>query len=281
MKPAPLMLDNQAHYMDEEKLAEAYNKALELEKSGRTDEAAEAYKEVLEIDPSDHGGAAVRMASMGKAKAPARAPQAYVATLFDQHASVFDKVLVDDLAYGVPKLAADLLSEHNLSNFPRILDLGCGTGLMGLQLASEQSNLIGVDLSENMIEIAYDRDIYEALYVADVEDYLLDNDEAAWNLICAADVLPYLGDLDQFAKGIADNLILGNHCIFSTETLPLEDFSEQNYTVGKFQRFAHQLSYIENTFKKYKMETLISKEIIVRYEQGNPIFGHLVLMQKL
>lgn len=266
--------------MDEEKLAEAYNKALGLEKSGKIDEAAKSYKEVLEIDPSDHGGAAVRMASMGKAKAPERAPQAYVATLFDQHASVFDKVLVDDLAYDVPKLAADMLSDHNLSNFQRILDLGCGTGLMGLQLTSEPTSLIGVDLSENMIEIAYDRDVYDALYVADVEDYLLDNDEEPWNLICAADVLPYLGDLNQFAKGVSGNLTSGNYCILSTETLPQDDFNGQNYTVGKFQRFAHQLTYIESIFKKYEMEIRASKEIIVRYEQGNPIFGHLVLMFK-
>lgn len=267
--------------MDEEKLAEAYNKALELEKSGHIDDAAEAYKQVLEIDPSDHGGAAVRIASMGKAQAPKRAPQAYVATLFDQHASVFDKVLVEDLAYDVPKLAADMLSDHGLSSFPRMLDLGCGTGLMGLKIASEQSNLIGVDLSENMLEIAYDRDAYDALYVADVEDYLLDNDEDPWNLICAADVLPYLGDLDQFAKGISDNLISDCHCILSTETLPQEDFAGQDYTVGKFQRFAHQYSYIESIFKKHKMDVGTSKEIIVRYEQGNPILGHLVLMKKL
>lgn len=274
------MTDNSGPHMDEEKLAEAYNKALELEKLGQFDDAAEAYKEVLKIDPSDHGGAAVRVASMGKAKAPTRAPQAYVATLFDQHANVFDKVLVDDLAYDVPQLAADMLSEYGLTNFPRILDLGCGTGLMGLKFTPEKSTIIGVDLSENMLEIAYDRNVYDALYVADVEDYLLDNDEEPWNLICAADVLPYLGDLTAFAKGIASSLIPKAYCIFSTETLPDEDFNQQNYTVGKFQRFAHQLNYIDDTFKKYEMEVLISKEIIVRHEQGNPIFGNLVLAQK-
>lgn len=265
--------------MDEDKLADAYNKALELEKLGQHDAAAQAYEHVLEIDPSDHGGASVRMASMGKAKAPKRAPQAYVATLFDQHASVFDKVLVDDLAYNVPKLAADMLTERHLTNFPRILDLGCGTGLMGRQLASEKSNLIGVDLSENMLEIAYDRDVYDALYVADVEDYLLNNDEQPWNLICAADVLPYLGDLEKFVNGIASNITPGGHVIFSTETLPDEDFIGQDYTVGKFQRFAHQLSYIECIFEENKMEVITSKEIFVRYEQGNPISGHLVLLQ--
>ncbi|WP_162652443.1 methyltransferase domain-containing protein [Lentilitoribacter sp. Alg239-R112] len=266
--------------MDEEKLAEAYNKALELEKSGQVDDAAKAYEKVLEIDPSDHGGAAVRIASMGKAEAPKRAPQAYVATLFDQHANVFDKVLVDDLGYDVPKLAAKMLTEHGISGVARVLDLGCGTGLMGVKLVSERSNIIGVDLSENMLEIAYDRDVYDALYVADVEDYLLDNDENPWNLICAADVLPYLGDLEQFAKGISSNLTSNSHCIFSTETLPHDDFAGQNYTVGKFQRFAHQLDYVENVFREHRLEIHTSKEIIVRHEQGNPIFGHLVLMQK-
>ena len=64
--------------IDEEALAEAYNRALDLEKTGDLDAAAKAYAQVLEIDPEDHGGAAVRLASMGRGETPPRAPDAYV-----------------------------------------------------------------------------------------------------------------------------------------------------------------------------------------------------------
>ncbi|MBX8827977.1 tetratricopeptide repeat protein, partial [Ochrobactrum sp. SFR4] len=55
---------------DEEALEQAYNEALKLEKSGDFDGAAKAYQKVLEIDPDDHGGAAVRLASMGRGEVP-------------------------------------------------------------------------------------------------------------------------------------------------------------------------------------------------------------------
>ena len=63
---------------DQEALAEAYNQALALEKSGDLDAAAKAYEDVLKIDPDDHGGAAVRLASMGRGAVPPKAPEAYV-----------------------------------------------------------------------------------------------------------------------------------------------------------------------------------------------------------
>jgi predicted TPR repeat methyltransferase len=55
---------------DDDALAEAYNRALSLEKSGDFDLAAAAYAEVLALDPDDHGGAAVRLASMKRGEVP-------------------------------------------------------------------------------------------------------------------------------------------------------------------------------------------------------------------
>lgn len=60
--------------IDEEALAEAYNRALTLEKAGDVDAAVKAYQDVLAIDPEDHGGAAVRIAAMGRAKRRRKRP---------------------------------------------------------------------------------------------------------------------------------------------------------------------------------------------------------------
>ena len=43
-----------AKKIDEDALAEAYNRALALEKAGDVDAAVKAYEEVLAIDPEDH-----------------------------------------------------------------------------------------------------------------------------------------------------------------------------------------------------------------------------------
>ncbi|MGO8617686.1 S-adenosylmethionine-dependent methyltransferase, partial [Rhizobium ruizarguesonis] len=76
-----------------------YNRALALEKAGDIDAAVAAYHEVLALDPASHGGAAVRIAAMGRGDTPVKAPDAYVETLFDQHAEVFEAVLVEQLGY--------------------------------------------------------------------------------------------------------------------------------------------------------------------------------------
>lgn len=267
--------------MDEEKLAAAYNKALALEKAGDFEAAAQSYHEVLKIDPDDHGGASVRLASMKMGAVPDKAPQSYIETLFDQHAEVFDQVLVDNLGYDVPSMSAKILKTLGKNTFEHVLDLGCGTGLMGVELEDMTDEMIGVDLSENMVEIAYDRDIYDGLYVADVEDYLDNSDEELFDLICAGDVFPYLGNVENFIKGISDNLVVDGHTIFSTETLPDEEFQDTGFTIGGYQRYAHKLDYLADTLKNHGLTILISQDIVVRLEQGKPINGHLILAQKL
>ncbi len=185
--------------LDQEALAEAYNRALALEKAGDFDAAAKAYEEVLQIAPDDHGGAAVRLASMGRGAVPLKAPDAYVATLFDQHAEMFDTILVDQLGYDVPlQLREMLLEMDDAFNAERMLDLGCGTGLSADALDDMAAHKTGVDISENMIEVAYEKGDYDALFVGEAVRFLESTEEENWDLIVATDVLPYMGELERF-----------------------------------------------------------------------------------
>ncbi len=263
--------------IDEDALAEAYNRALALEKSGDFDAAARAYAEVLALDPEDHGGAAVRLASMGRGDTPEKAPDAYVTTLFDQHADVFDNVLVDQLGYCVPLLVRQRLQALELGPFARVLDLGCGTGLAGGALRDMAEDITGVDLSENMVEIAHEKDLYETLYVGEAVDFLDDNDDEPFDLITATDVLPYLGALEPLFFGAADNLNAGGLFIFSSETLANDTFAGRPFMVGPHQRFAHAKAYVHERLDATGFDVIETGDITVRMEEGEPIDGHLVI----
>ncbi len=275
--------ENDTHSaFDEEALAEAYDRGLELEKAGQFQQAADAYREALLIDPADHAGVAVRIASMGMADAPEKAPDAYVATLFDQHADMFDTILVDQLGYDVPlQLREILLTLDENAHYQRMLDLGCGTGLSADALDDLAEHKTGVDLSENMIEIAYEKGDYDTLFVAEVNLFLQNTEDKPWNLIVATDVLPYMGDLKAFFSGVASHLLTNGIFAFSSETLADEKLDGRSFMVGPYQRFAHDKQYVWDLLSSSGFECVSTTDIVVRHEQGSPVGGNLFIAKRI
>jgi predicted TPR repeat methyltransferase len=266
---------------DEEALAEAYNRALTLEKAGEAAAAAGAYRECLALDPDDHGGAAVRLAALGQGETPASAGDAYVATLFDQHADAFEDILVRQLQYGVPALIAERLAEIAPGPYRRMLDLGCGTGLAGEALADRAETIIGVDLSEGMIEICFDKGVHDQLFIGEAVGFLEDFDEEEpFDFVVAADVLPYLGDLDPLFAGAARRMAGGGILALSTETLSDEAFGSRDFMVGPHQRFHHRARYVQDRLEAYGFDTLACEDITVRWQEGQKAPGHLVLARR-
>lgn len=261
---------------DEDALAEAYERALALEKAGDPGAAA-AWAGVLALDPTDPGGAAVRLAALGAAPAPAKAPAAYVATLFDQHAEVFDGILVDQLEYGVPMLLRERLQTLGLGPFGRMLDLGCGTGLAAEALEDMCGEMQGVDLAPGMIEIADEKELYVRLFVGDAELFLREASET-WDLIVATDVLPYLGEARPFLAAAAGQLAPGGLFAFSTETLP--GIGPEGWRVTPHHRFAHAPEWLDAALGAAGFAVLDLTEVMVRREQGRPIDGHLYVTRR-
>lgn len=262
--------------VDEDALAEAYERALAMEKAGDQGAAA-AWAEVLALDPADPGGASVRLAALGAAPAPAKAPAAYVATLFDQHAEVFDGILVDQLEYGVPMLLRERFQAMGLGPFERMLDLGCGTGLAAEALEDMCGEMQGVDLAPGMIEIADEKELYARLFVGDAELFLREA-TASWDLIVATDVLPYLGEARPFLAAAAARLVPGGFFAFSTETLP--GIGLEGWRVTPHHRFAHDPNWLDAALSVAGFERLDRTEIMVRREQGRPIDGHLYVARR-
>lgn len=258
---------------DTDPLAEAYNRGLTLEKSGDLAGAEAAYKQALALDPADHGGVTVRLAAMGRADAPDRAPDAYVATLFDQNAEHFDDMLVEQLGYAVPMLVRERLEIVAPGPYPRLLDLGCGTGLTGVSLNDWCPHITGVDLSEGMLDEAYERGTYDDLYVAEAVEFLEETDEPPWDMIAATDVLPYIGALEKFFAGCTKRLTPGGLLVISCET---EDAMDCDFKVGAKHRFAHSRAYVERLIAQNSLEILDFLAIVVRYDEGDPVPGYLI-----
>lgn len=265
-----------AEISETDPLAIAYNRGLEAEKAGDLDAASAAFNEVLRLDPADHGGVAVRLAAMGKGADPDKAPDAYVATLFDQHAETFDSILVDQLAYRVPWLVEEALSAYGLGPFARALDLGCGTGLTGLALGDRVQELVGVDLAEQMLAESDERDCYDQLFVGEAVQFLSEED-TRFDLIAATDVLPYIGDLAPLLAALTPCLSPGGVIALSSETLAKDPFGSNGWRIGARHRFAHSEAYLRGLILAADFEILTFEPITVRLEDGAPVPGHLIV----
>lgn len=267
--------------LDRPEVAEAYNKALDAEKAGDIDVAVAAYHAYLELDPEDYGGAVVRLAALGRAESPQRAPDSYVETLFDQHAQVFESILVQSLGYEVPALMRQRLDALGLGSFARMLDLGCGTGLAAEAMAGQAECVIGLDLSSRMLDVCEEKDIYDGLYCAEAAEFLGDNEEAAFDLISACDVLPYVGDVSALCTGVANNLNAGGILVLSFESMDDAGRTGAGYEVNPHQRFTHWPDYVVAQTQEAGFEMLSIEPINVRMQNDAPTPGHLLVVRKI
>ena len=90
---------------------------------------------------------------------------------YDDWAERYDTDVFDTMGVIGSRRIADLLAEHLPDRSTPVLDLGCGTGVVGEHLAAHGfTALTGVDLSPAMLAIAHRRAVYSALVEADLDE---------------------------------------------------------------------------------------------------------------
>ncbi len=90
-------------------------------------------------------------------------------TLYRDWAETYDNTMLDGLGYVSPVLVAQLLANHAPGSDAAVLDIGCGTGLAGMELARLGFTTIdGLDYSADMLKVASKRGIYRNLIEADL-----------------------------------------------------------------------------------------------------------------
>jgi predicted TPR repeat methyltransferase len=231
-------------------------------------EAASCLQRALDLDPS-RGPDLKHMIAALLGEAPETAPREYVQALFDDFADIFDDHLVTLLSYRAPRELKSILMEvvGVDRRFMRVLDLGCGTGISGVEFRDVADEMWGVDLSPQMVEKARDKCVYRRLAVGGMEEFL-DQVDSVFDLFIAADVFVYLGRL----KTIFD--VDGALFVFSTEISEKGD-----YVLNPSGRFAHSRRYIEDLARDNRFAVVKCVERELRTDQGNAVIGNCCLLR--
>ena len=92
-----------------------------------------------------------------------------LADVYADWATSYDHDLQSEMGYKAPALTGRLLRDHLEPLGTRVLDAGCGTGLVGVVLAElGYTNIDGVDYSEDMINEAKRKGVYNTLARVDL-----------------------------------------------------------------------------------------------------------------
>ncbi len=243
---------------------------------GSRDRAAQHYRRCLEIDPEDRHGAELGLGLVGGA-VPDKAPAAYVRQLFDDTAATFDATLVERLDYRAPALLADALGRSlgPLGDLD-VADLGCGTGLAAPVLRRLARRLDGVDLSPAMVAKARERGLYDDLAEGDLVDFLAAR-PGGYDLVAAADVLVYLGDLRPVMEAAFAALRPGGAFAFTVERAA---DGVATYLLGAKSRYAHSRAYIAQAADQAGFTMPLLEDAVTRREAGADVPGLVAVLRR-
>ncbi len=256
-----------------------------LLQKGEREKSLAAYRQAFELDPNNPVGHLVSALSGTNSE---RAPDGYVASLFDWYADKFDSHLVKSLQYNMPQQLADLLRKtaHPARGSWSVLDLGCGTGLAGVAIGADATHMVGVDLSEKMLEKAKLLNLYARLERADLLAMMERESATSYDIVVAADVFVYIGKLDGHATQAYRLLRPDGLFAFSVEALlPNADGTSAggplpDYRLNDTGRYAHAKAYIQRLASDNGFIVLGISDAQGRVNDGKPVAGYIGLFRR-
>ena len=205
-----------------------------------------------------------------------RSEAQYIETVFDNFADTFEATL-HELNYTAPQKIAEEIKER-FADLPskkmRILDAGCGTGLCALEVDSlfDKYQLDGVDLSANMLKLAKQKKLYSQLRQADIEIDFFEH-KNTYDIILAADVLTYFGDLKNIFTGACFALQKNGIFVFS---ISKNSTSSDTWTQHLSGRFLHGENYIKNLLYSSGFSDVKFAPCILRKEGEKDVAGWVI-----
>jgi predicted TPR repeat methyltransferase len=240
---------------------------------GEVEQAVGIFEEWLEDDPDDPVARHMLAACSGR-DVPPRASDAFIETTFDRFATSFDSKLAK-LLYRAPALVVEMLKRSDVAPSKNldVLDAGCGTGLCGPLIAPYARRLVGVDLSERMLDQAGERNVYDELVKGELTAYLAGCTEI-FDVIVSADTLVYFGPLEAVVGASENALRPGGRLIFTVEEL-VGAGHDDGYSIGTSGRYRHAREYVQGVLKAASLRPEIAPAEL-RLEAGEPVAGLVV-----
>lgn len=138
-----------------------------------------------------------------------------VADRYDEWAKGYD----DDLAawsYQAPRVVADIVASRR-PEAGSVLDVGCGTGLVGRALRARglAGRLTGLDISEASLELAERCGAYDSVEQADLQQRLPLDDDSVDALVCVG-VMTYLPEVEALWREFA-RVVLPSGLVVATQ----------------------------------------------------------------
>ena len=269
---------DQALALDSEHAISWNNRANTLAAMKRFEDAVVSYDRALELSPMFLEAKDNRLNALFELKRGKRCPPAFMRGLFDDFSSHYDQTMLEKLQYRA-HLHLRGLAERVLPRLTppwRLLDLGCGTGLVGdtFKDLAAGGRLDGIDLAPRMIEAARARGIYDGLILGDLET-VLEAPGPTYELILAADTMIYLGDLAPTFLGVAKRLEPEGFYIFAVEST-----ADGEWQQTPSNRFRHSPAYLKAEAERAGLVFVDTMECALRNEASTPVAGLAVALQK-
>ena len=256
-----------------------YNLGILCVEAGERETAARHFRECLAHDPEDGRGSAILLAQLGERDAPERSSPAQMQKIYDVRARFWDR----EASYFGHRLVAGALRDHAGGASMDILDLGCGTGLVGELARPLARRLEGVDLSPAMLDQAQAKNIYDRLEQADLLSFLSAQYSSA-DAILAAATLIHFGNLLPLFQAAARCLRPQGLFIF---TLFPNDADERDFAVAASDRlaqsgcFRHGAGYVERLAAETGFAATVLKTVLHELDrEGRPVPGLLAVLQR-
>ena len=252
------------------------NLANVLRDMGRIDEAVSSLQKALEIEPNLPSIRHNLNALLGNTTD--NAPREYVEELFDPFADQFDDHLENKLEYKMPALLKTALLDlkGTEGTFETVVDLGCGTGLVGVAFRDLGETLVGIDLSKNMVRLAQDKGVYDQLYVDDLVSGL-NRIDGEIDLFVSADVFIYVGSLHETFAAVKKHAAPNAVFVFSTEHTETTD----QFVLQNTSRYAHSKTYIEDLANVFGFRLEHFEQTNLRKENSGWIPGAIYVLKSV
>jgi len=166
--------------------------------------------------------------------------------MYDRFAFIYDS-LMSDIPYD--KYAEWVQATAPVSTGKRLVDIGCGTGVLSVKFAKAGYDVIGIDLSEAMLTIAQNRSLEEGTDISFVCQSMteidgIDDVDVAVIAIDSVNYLETLEEVKQTFECIYKALSPGGQLFLDVHSLYKMDVIYPN---GPFTYEDEQVAYIWHT----------------------------------